>query len=178
MADYAQALKEAYASVPAEQVILDTLELRHPAFVDDEGRPAAARIVRGFENLFATLEADAPMDPGRTVEFVAMPFDFKLPGFEEGRVPELGITLDNIGRELQGWLEAASSSPQVLEATYRPYLVSDLSGPQMDPPIHMLVTEVSSDVFQIRLKASMDDVNNWAFPHRVYQPSEFPGLVR
>ena len=129
MADYSQALKEAYASAPVDQVILDTLEIRHPAFVDDQGNPAAARIVRGYENIFATLEADAPMNPGQQVEFIAVPFDFTLPGFEEGRVPELSITLDNVGRELQGWLEAAASSPQVMEATYRPYLVSDLSGP-------------------------------------------------
>ena len=29
-----EAIKEAYASAPSEQIILHTLELRHPAFVD------------------------------------------------------------------------------------------------------------------------------------------------
>jgi hypothetical protein len=178
MADYSQALKEAYASAPINEVILDTLEIYHPAFVDDAGKPAPARVVRAYEDLYAVLESDAPMNPGQQVRFQALAFDFKLPGFEEGRTPELQITLDNVGRELVGYLEAAASDPNVITVIYRPYLVSDLSGPQMDPPITMLVTNVSVDVFQVQINASLDDVNNWAFPHRVYQPAEFPGLIR
>lgn len=178
MASYSQALKEAYASAPVEQVILDTLEIRHPAFVDENGQPAAGRLVRGYEDLYAVLEADAPMNPGQQVRFIAMAFDIKLPGFEEGRVPELVITLDNVGREMMGWLEAAASDPHVIEVTYRPYLISDLSHPQMDPPITMLATAVTVDVFQIQITATLDDVQNWAFPHRMYQPDEFPGLIR
>ncbi|MGE7136225.1 DUF1833 family protein [Luteibacter sp. NPDC031894] len=178
MANYSQALKEAYASAPVEQVILDTLEIYHPAFIDDEGHPAPARVVRAYEDLFAVLEVTAPMNPGQQVRFQAMAFDFVLPGFEEGKTPELKITLDNVGRELVGYLEAAASDPTQVTVIYRPYLISDLTGPQMDPPITMLVTGVSLDVFQVQISASLDDVNNWAFPHRLYQPADFPGLVR
>ena len=41
-----QALREAYASAPSDVVILHTLELRHPAFVDDDGQSIAIRVVR------------------------------------------------------------------------------------------------------------------------------------
>ena len=41
-----QALKEAYASAPSEVILLHTLELRHPSFVDDNGNPTAIRVVR------------------------------------------------------------------------------------------------------------------------------------
>lgn len=178
MATYSDALKEAYASAPNDQIIFDTLEIRHPAFVDERGHVTAARIVAGFDDITATLEPHAPMDGGKSVRFTAMPIDIQLPGFEENKTPELIITLDNVGRDLMGYLEAAASDPRVIEITYRPYLLSDLSEPQMDPPINMIVTGVQADVFRVQITASMDDVNNWAFPHRLYQPSQFPGLVR
>jgi Domain of unknown function (DUF1833) len=178
MADYSQALKEAYASAPPEQIIFDTLEIIHPAFVDDAGAPTPARIVRGYNNIVATLEPDAPKNPGQAVEFTAISFEIKLPGFAEGDVPQLVITIDNVGRELVGSLEQAAADPQVIQVIYRPYLVSDLSAPQMDPPITMYATGVDVDVFQIQITCTLDDVNNWPFPHRFYQPDDFPGLVR
>ena len=35
-----EAIREAYAAAPADVVILHTLELRHPAFGDDDGNPS------------------------------------------------------------------------------------------------------------------------------------------
>lgn len=40
-----KALKEAYASAPQDRVVFDTLELRHPAFVDEHGERTAVRVV-------------------------------------------------------------------------------------------------------------------------------------
>ena len=34
-----EALKEAYASAPSNVILLHTLELRHPSFVDENGNP-------------------------------------------------------------------------------------------------------------------------------------------
>ena len=36
-----QAIKEAYASVPSDEIIHDTLELYHPAFVDESENPVS-----------------------------------------------------------------------------------------------------------------------------------------
>ena len=36
----------AYAAAPSDVVILHTLELRYPAFKDDDGNPTAIRVVR------------------------------------------------------------------------------------------------------------------------------------
>ena len=68
-----EALKEAYASAPSETVLLHTLELRHPAFVDDNGNPTAIRIVRDNKNYICRLEDTAPLNPGEEVEFQALP---------------------------------------------------------------------------------------------------------
>lgn len=175
---YEEALKEAYAANPTNDVALDTIEIRHPAFVDDSGNPTAIRVVRGYDDIVATLEADAPLNAGQPVTFIAAAFDFTLPGFEEGQVPQLQITLDNVSREITAHLEQAIGQTAPIEVTYRPYLYSDLSAPQMDPPINMLLTQVSVDVFQVTGTATLNDVHNWGFPNSSYDLTSFPGLLR
>lgn len=173
-----QALKEAYASAPTDRVIFHTLEVRHPAFVDDAAQPTAIRVVIGFEDITAKLEGDAPLHPGQYVEFIAGAFRFKLPGFEEGKVPQLQITIDGVSREVVGHIEAAIAGDSPIEVTYRPYLSTDLSKPQMDPPISMELTKVSVSGASVSGTASLSDVHNRAFPFEKYMASRFPGLVR
>ena len=172
-----QAIREAYASAPADTVILHTLELRHPAF-DDDGRPTAVRVVRDHADLTARLEADAPLDAGETVRFVALAFDLELPPVDSAPVPEIAVTLDNVSREIVRHLDAAATSLERIEVTYRPYLSTDLEGPQMDPPITLTLTEVEVDVFRAAGRARMLDIGNKAFPAETYTAKRFPGLTR
>ncbi len=201
-----QAIREAYASAPSDTVILHTLELRHPAFVDDDGDPTAVRVVRNFADaerwrdlggaearavldalptdardrvgLVARLEADAPRDAGRMVPFVALAFDLELPPVDTAPVPEIAVTLDNVGREIVRHLDAAATSLERIEVTYRPYLSTDIEGPQMDPPITLTLTEVEVDVFRATGRARMLDIGNRAFPAETYTATRFPGLTR
>ena len=201
-----QAIREAYASAPADTVVLHTLELRHPAFVDDNGRPTAVRVVRNFADadrwralggekaqaaldalpadarervgLVARLEADAPKDAGRMVPFIALAFDLELPPVDTAPVPEIAVTLDNVSREIVRHLDAAATSLERIEVTYRPYLSTDLEGPQMDPPITLTLTEVEVDVFRATGRARMLDIGNKAFPAETYTAKRFPGLTR
>lgn len=173
-----QALKEAYASAPTDSVIFDTLEVRHPAFVDDAGQPTAIRTVIGYEDITAKLENDAPLHAGEYVEFIAGAFRFKLPGFEEGKVPQLQISIDGVSREVVGHIETAITASTPIEVTYRPYLSTDLSKPQMSPPITMELAKVSVSGATVSGIASLSDVHNRAFPFEKYMASRFPGLVR
>ena len=173
-----QAIREAYASAPADTVILHTLELRHPAFVDDDGRPTAVRVVRDHVDLTARLEAGSPLDAGETVRFVALAFDLELPPVDAAPVPEISVTLDNVSREIVRHLDAAATSLERIEVTYRPYLSTDLEGPQMDPPITLTLTEVEVDVFRATGRARMLDIGNRAFPAETYTAKRFPGLTR
>ena len=77
-----EALKEAYASAPSNVVILHTLELRHPAFKDENGNSTAIRVVRDNVNHTCRLEDNAPLDGGKEVEFVDLAFDLQLPPVE------------------------------------------------------------------------------------------------
>ncbi|WP_156520842.1 DUF1833 family protein, partial [Magnetospirillum moscoviense] len=62
-----QAIQEAYAACPADVVILHTLEIWHPTFLDGEGNPAPIRVVRDHADLTARLEAAAPRHGGQRV---------------------------------------------------------------------------------------------------------------
>lgn len=173
-----EAIQEAYAHAPNDAIILHTLELRHPNFRDEAGNPVAIRVVRDQVDLIARLEADAPLNPGEMVTFIAMGFELDLPPVDTAPVPEIVVTLDNVSREIVRQLDAAADSQAVIEITYRPYLSNDLEGPQMVPPITLVLTEVEADVQRVTARARMMDIGNKAFPGRSYTAREFPGLTR
>lgn len=173
-----EAIQEAYANAPSDAIILHTLELRHPDFRDETGNTVAIRVVRDRVDLTARLEADAPLNAGQLVTFIAMGFELDLPPVDTAPVPEIVVTLDNVSREIVRHLDAAAESQAVIEITYRPYLSNDLEGPQMDPPITLVLTEVEADVQRVTARARMMDIGNKAFPSRSYTAREFPGLTR
>lgn len=175
---YKEAIAEAYATADLNEIVLDTLEFRHPNFRDDAGNPTAIRIVISYQNYDLTLEANAPVNGGQTVTFIACPFEFVLPSWDEKTVPQLQIKIDNVDRRITTALEEASTSIIPIGVTYRPYLASDTSGPQMDPPFTFTLSKVVADVFVVSGTATTNDVNNWAFPNRIYTPQAFPGLQR
>lgn len=177
-ASLSQALQEAYASAPNDVIIFHTLEVRHPDFKDEAGQSVAIRVVRDQVDLFARLEDLAPLDAGQQVRFVAMGFELDLPPVDIAPVPEISISLDNVTREIVEHLDAASISEYPIEITYRPYLSCDLEGPQMDPPITLVITEVEADVQRVVAKARMVDIGSKTFPSRLYTAIDFPGLAR
>ena len=166
-----EALQEAYASAPSSEVILHTLEIRHASFTQP------IRVVRDYNSLTATLEADAPQNPGEEVTFIAAAFDIKLPEVTKATSPEIEISLDNVTGELIGYLDAAAQTPDLIEVTYRPYILSDLSGPQMNPPLTLVVRSVTADMFRVKARAGYADLSNRKFPNEVYTASRFAGLA-
>lgn len=172
------AIKEAYASAPQGEVILHTLEFRHPSFVDEVNQPTAIRVVMDHADLEAMLEADAPLNPGEYVTFIAFAFDFSLPEIQQSAVPEITITIDNVSQEIERNLALAVASPYKIEVTYRPFLSTDLTGPQMDPPLTLTVTHIEANDFQVTARATFSDMANKAFPGEDYTAERFPGMVR
>lgn len=173
-----EALKEAYASAPSDALILHTLEFRHPSFVDEGGSPTSIFVVRDNVDLDATIELDDDLYPGVTVRFIGYAFDFQLPEVSESAAPELTITIDNVNRLIDENLERAILSPSKIEVIYRPYLASDLSAPQMNPPLRMTIMSVETGDLTVTARAGFGDIANKIFPSLEYTPSEFPGLVR
>lgn len=166
-----QALKEAYASAPANVVIYHTLELRHPAFT------TPIRVVRDFVPLVATLEATAPVDPGAAVTFAAFAFELTKPDVNPSGVPQITIEIDNVDRSIVANIEAALTTTDLVTVTYREYISTDLSAPQNNPPLTLTIMSVSATVFKVTAVAGFPDMQNKRFPTTEYDSTVFPGLV-
>ena len=95
------AIKEAYASAPSGEIILFTIEMNHPSFTQP------LRVVRDNVKLEAYLEDSAPKNPGEKVTFLPYAFDLALPEMDEYGKPEITITIDNVGRDIMNYIEAA-----------------------------------------------------------------------
>jgi hypothetical protein len=195
-----QAIKEAYAAAPSNVVLLHTLEIRHPTFTQPirvvrnfadtetwvgEGGAEVEAVLdamaadeRDMVGLVARLEADAPQNPGEMAAFIALGFDLDLPPVDTIPVPEITVTMDNVGREITDALDGAATSQDRIEVTYRPYLSDDIEGPQMDPPITLVLNEVEANPLHVTGRARMLDIGNKAFPARTYTAKDFPGLAR
>jgi len=173
-----QAIKEAYATAPVSDVILHTLEIRHPAFVDGAGLPTSIRVVMDYADLNATLEATAPLNPSTMVTFVSFAFDVQLPEVTDSATPQITVTMDNVSTDIETNIALATASGIKAEITYRAFLGSDLTGPQNDPPLHLTIFDIKADDFKVIATCGFSDPANKNFPGETYTLQRFPGLVR
>lgn len=172
------ALAEAAALAPADELVHDTLEIRHPDFVDEAGNPDSLWITNDTVALAAPIEAGAPVRPGETVTFTALAFSFALAAIEPGTTPEIEISLDNVNRAIVQYLDMAMESAKPITVVYRPYLDSDVAaGPQIMPPPSFEIAEVTVTLGAASLKARTGIDLRVAFPLRRYNIVEFPGLA-
>lgn len=174
---YSEALAAAYASAPEDEIVFDTIELLHPSFMD-AGVNVSVRAVNDHTPLLATLEATAPMNPGVEVEFKPIGFRFvRPPETESANLPEVELQVDNVSRILVPYLDQAKESRVPITLIWRPYLLSDLSGPHMDPPLQLTLRSIGGDMSTMTARAGFTDLANRRFPASEYTAKKFPGLV-
>jgi hypothetical protein len=175
---YSDDLREYFYSAPSDKVAVDTLEFRHPAFVDGDGNPVAVRVVNDSgADFVGTLEDGAPMNGGQPVTFVAAPFDITLPESNGPGLPSCQIAVDNVGRVLMDQIEAAVQLPHAVEVTYRQFLVDapEEPGVVIDG---MTLKNINVAALRITGTAGFEDDLNVPFGRKRYTPGEYPGLVR
>lgn len=165
---WSRAWAEAHASEEPRRIVHDTLEFWHPNLTDP------IRVVNDTVNLTATLEDDAPRNAGEAVLFIGCPFQVTLPSKDS---PVTEIAVDNIGRELMSVLRMAVQSHESITVIYRPYVATELSEPAMDPPLEMVVEDVPTDIYTVRVRAGLGDPRARKFPRVEYTPLEFAGLA-
>lgn len=175
---YSAALAQAYATAPEDEIVLDTLELLHPTFVDDEGNPIPVRVVNDHDDLVCTLEDTAPLNPGEEVTFKAGRFVFQRPPeTESAALPEVQVKVDNVSKYLTPFLDKAKESLDPITLIWRPYCTSDLGGPHMNPPMMLSLRGVSVTMTSVQGRAGFADIGNRRFPAIEYVGRNFPGLV-
>lgn len=172
-----EAMAEARAMAPTDDMEISTLELRHPTFVGEDGLPDSAWVTTDESDFEGTLEADAPVRPGQTVTFRAIAFRFVLPPTEPSARAELQIEIDNVSGILMEQLERARGDTRKVQIAYRPYLASDPSEPQMHPPPTYDLSSIDLNPLTARATARVDIEFNGAFPRRSYTAQEFPWLI-
>ena len=109
---FARALHD---SAPADR-LLTALEISHPAVA------VPVRVINDTES--REIEGN---------DYVALRFDARLADDVDGQVPQAELAIDNVGRALTQWIEAAHGG---VGATVRVMLVLDID----DPPVEWEVT--------------------------------------
>lgn len=161
-----EALKRIYSGSNVNRS-LEALEFRHPNW------PDPVRLVNDVVGWTFTLET------GVLADFIAMPFDVKLPDKNTAGAEDLQVALCNIGREMMDLLELASSSPEdSITCLFRVFLDIPNSAPQINPPLRLQITSVAATLNSITATATRFDVLNRPFPTTLYTLDSFPGLRR
>lgn len=171
------ALKEAYAVAPSNVVILETIELRHPAFLDESNNVIALRFVNDFQDLTATLEATAPMNPGQAVVFTRFAFEPELPDVNNSGPVQLKLRICNATKEILQYAREAAKTPSKLYVTYRIYLNTDTSQPHSRPYTFVGSSVETPDIATVQLVCSLPNLSNKKFPAENYTARRYPGLV-
>ena len=160
------AIQEAYACATTNVVVLETIEISNP------GLPDSVFLVKDLVDHSMNLET------GELVTFKAMPFKLVLPKMDADGLQELSITVDNVDRSVSEYLRLVKSLPTPTKVKYRPYLSTDKSTPQMNPPLTLYVVDSSVTTFEVRMRASFLNYLNKKFPtpNQYYTRGRFPSL--
>ena len=157
------AIQEAYATARSDVVYLDTLQLSNPATGD-------LWLVKDRVDHTLTLEN------GVDQIFTATAFRFTLPAAGENGIQELAIAIDNVDRRPAAYVEAVRTSNQPVVVSYRPYLSTDKSRPQMNPPLTLYLTDIVITAVEVSGRATFADVLNRKFLTEFYTRNRFPTI--
>lgn len=161
--DWGDAIKEAFASAPSNSLILHTLEISHP---DIE----SIFLIRDRKDWTLTLEG-----AGGDKLFTACGFQIQLPQSGENGASDLPFSIDNID-QVSDFIDEVKESTEPVTVTYRPYLASDTTEPQMDPPLILELTDISVTDVTVTAKASFFNLLTKPFLTELYTRDRFPGL--
>lgn len=165
------AYAEAVASGRVDVPVLYTFEITHP----DLATPL--RLVLNDADITATLEADAPVDPGAAVVFTAMQLGLQLPDESDSTAaPQTRVWIDGVSPLVAQVLEPLASSLQPVAVALRPYVGNDLSGPAVLPPLRLQATGIEIGIDRVSAALTFADSGNTRFPRKVFTPDEHPGL--
>ena len=164
------ALKEAYASNPTNDLILYTIELYHASWADP------IRVCSDTIDHTLLLEPDAPRNANENVPFISCAFDFSLPAKKKiNEVTKLKLSIDGVSLILtQHILESTKHPGSEIEIIFREFLVSG-TGPEF------IVKGMLSDILVTNLRITGDVLLirtiNAEFPKDTYTIERFPGLA-
>ena len=142
-------------SAPADSVVT-ALEIRHPAV------PVPVRMVNDTVN--RRIEGH---------DYVALRFDARLADDIAGQAPQAELAIDNIGRELTQWIEAAGGG---IGATVRVMLVLAVPNPPVEWELTLDVAGIGVDQERVTARLGFDPLLGSAAVRLRHDPQTSPGL--
>ncbi len=106
-------------------------------------------------------------------EYIAFPFEIRLPDSLEDAPPRAQLLIDNVSREIGQAIRDISTAATV---TIFVVLRADPDTIEMEFPT-MRLTNVRYDALQVRGDLEFEDLTREPFPARIFSPAEFPGLI-
>ena len=149
---YARALHE---SAPADR-LLTALEIDHPAVAQP------VRVINDTAN--REIEGN---------DYAALRFDARLADDVDGQVPQAELAIDNVGRELTQWIEAAGGG---IGATVRVMLVLDIDDPPVEWEVTLDVAGMSVGQERVTARLGFDPLLGRAAVALRHDPQTSPGL--
>jgi hypothetical protein len=169
-----QAWQEAAATVDATEVVLPTIEIIHPVFIEN-GQPNPIRAVRNNEDLVLRLDESAPLDAGELVTFKGIMFGIDYP-----RIGKLGVEaplwIDNVGREVSRYLEPATKLNESVIVIFRGYLLSD-PDTVGHGPFRLLLRNVKRKGARLEGTLTIADPTKLRVMREIYDNARFPALM-
>lgn len=158
-----EALREAYATAQSNVVQLDTLEFSHPN-VDP------LFLVKDRVDHLLRLET------GVWKTFIATAIRFTLPATGENGLQDLNIAVDNVDRRPTLFVQKCIGSRDPVQVVYRPYLSTDNTAPQIDPPLRLYLRDIQIRAEEVTGRATFADVLNRKFLTDTFNRRRFPTL--
>ena len=184
MSDWSVALDEAYASAPADEFVISTLELLHPAFVDPDNNADSVRVALDNRSWDLTYEDTAPLFAGQTKTFEPLALEVSLPEQTDANLGTLKLAMDNVPRDIWRKLQSAARVRASSILIYREWIAVKnpttqeylVSGPPDMILGGLTVKVVSATTLRIEATATFVDLLNKNFPRRKFSREDFPGL--
>lgn len=166
------ALTSAAAVAPVQRAMIFCFELRHPSLSEP------FRFCADKRPFTATLESDAPVDPGATV--VHMPLPMTLAHVEESAdnaAPEWVTQLSNVSGILAQALRAGRGSLDPWFITERLYASDEPSGPARLPTTTYQMNKADIAALQAQVSAGYSEPANIAYPSLTFKREQYVGLT-
>lgn len=172
-----EAIEVYYASAPANEIRIQSLEIRDEKAIADGEPDATIRLAEGYFELNENGEEGIVLglEDGKKYFFRSSAIGVSLPGNSVKGKQNLQYQIDNVTGEARHFIDRALAGGGKVTVTYRVHLSSDLNAPSK-PPLTLTCISEKDNIQSVSVVASFHDLVNKAWPKRRYKPSITPGL--
>ena len=169
-----EARAEALVSAADGGLVLATLEIWHPTFIEN-GQQTPVYFVHDEDDLTATIEPQAERNPGATVVFRKSAFSIVLPASDESGSGRGMINVSDVKGQLYSYSNRAIITNAPFVFIFREYLGNDLSQPsQYVGPF--ILRKITAKGTTISGEIAFEELDFIRVPRLTSSDAEFPGL--